>query len=231
MPHFDIVRETLPVKSFRTESIKGQFDLNISSVKESFCGNIDIEGKEWGIGLIVGSSGSGKSTIAKELFGDNGYVNEFHYDERSVVDNMPEGKSTEEITKTFNSVGFATVWSWLKPYHVLSNGEKMRVDLARAILSDNTVIVFDEFTSVVDRTVAKTASFAISKAVRKMGKQFIAVACHRDIIDWLEPDWIYDTDKREFFLSRRAQKTEARNRNPKMRNRRMEAIFKVSLFE
>jgi ABC-type ATPase with predicted acetyltransferase domain len=97
-------------------------------------------------------------------------------------------------------VGFATVWSWLKPYHVLSNGEKMRVDLARAILTEKETIVFDEFTSVVDRTVAKTASFAISKAIRKMGKKFVAVACHRDIIDWLEPDWIYDTDKKEFFF-------------------------------
>lgn len=198
MPHFDIIRETKPVKSFRTESIKGQFDLNIETVREEFNGNIDIEGKDWSVGLIVGSSGSGKSTIAGQLFPEMAH---FEYDNRSVIDNMPEGRSTEEITKTFNSVGFATVWSWLKPYHVLSNGEKMRVDLARAILTDNDTIVFDEFTSVVDRTVAKTASSAISKAIRKMGKKFIAVSCHRDIIDWLEPDWIYNTDERKFFFA------------------------------
>lgn len=199
MPRFDITRKITPSKSFRTESIKGQFDLNISEVIERFQGNIDIENKDWQVGLIVGSSGSGKSTIAKELFGDS-YVHGFEWDGRSVVDNMPTEKSTEEITKIFNSVGFATVWSWLKPYGVLSNGEKMRVDLARAILSERDLIVFDEFTSVVDRTIAKTASFAIQKAVRKLGKQFVAVACHYDIIDWLEPDWIYDTDKKEFFF-------------------------------
>jgi ABC-type ATPase with predicted acetyltransferase domain len=200
MPNFNIVKESKYKKTFRNESIKGQFDLNIESIKETFVGNIDIENKDWQIGLIVGSSGSGKSTIASQIFEGN-YINNFEYGYESVIDEMPKDKSTEEITKTFNSVGFATVWSWLKPYNVLSNGEKMRVDLARAILSDNNLIVFDEFTSVVDRTIAKTASFAISKAVRKLNKQFVAVACHYDIIDWLEPDWIYNTDEKRFFFA------------------------------
>lgn len=200
MPNFDIIKETIPSKSFRTESIKGQFDLNIDVVKEQFTGNIDIENKEWSIGLIVGHSGTGKSTIAKHVFGKD-YIEAYKYDKKSVLDNMPEGLSTEQITSTFNSVGFATVWSWLKPYHVLSNGEKMRVDIARAILSDHKQIVFDEFTSVVDRTVAKTASYAISKAIRKMGKKFVAVSCHSDIIEWLEPDWIYDTNTQQFFFA------------------------------
>ena len=31
-----------------------------------------------------------------------------------------------------------------------------------------------------------------------MDKQFVAVSCHYDILDWLEPDWVYDTDKMEF---------------------------------
>jgi len=182
MPSFDIIKEITPVKTFKTESIKGQFELSLEKVKEHFVGNIDIEDKQWNIGIIVGSSGSGKSTIAKEAF-KNDYVVDYSYDGNSVIDNMPKNKNTEQITSVFNSVGFATVWSWLKPYHVLSNGERMRVDLARAILSEKDMIVFDEFTSVVDRTVAKTASFAIQKSIRKMDKKFIAVACHYDIVE------------------------------------------------
>jgi ABC-type ATPase with predicted acetyltransferase domain len=199
MPTFNIIKESYYNKTFRNESIKGQFDLQIESIKEEFTGNIDIENINWNIGLIVGSSGSGKSTIAKQIFKDE-YIKEFKYGNESIIDEMPLNKTTEEITKTFNSVGFATVWSWLKPYNVLSNGEKMRVDLARAILSDKNLIVFDEFTSVVDRTIAKTSSSAIQKAIRKLNKKFVAVACHYDIIDWLEPDWIYDTDKKQFFF-------------------------------
>ena len=76
MPRFDIVKNTIPKKSFRNESIKGQFDLQIEEVIEKFSGEIDIENKEWGIGLIVGSSGSGKSTIAKQCFKDS-YIDVF----------------------------------------------------------------------------------------------------------------------------------------------------------
>jgi ABC-type ATPase with predicted acetyltransferase domain len=98
-----------------------------------------------------------------------------------------------EIEKMFYAVGFGSVPSWLKPYSVLSNGEKMRVDLARALLEKDK-ICFDEFTSVVDRNVAQTACIAINKAIKSTNKQFVAVSCHYDIIEWLQPDWVFDTN-------------------------------------
>lgn len=200
MPSFDIVRDVKldDRRSFRVSSVINNFDLDVDHIREHFKGNIDIEDTPWNIGLIVGGSGSGKSTIARQLFPDN-YIEGYRYTSDSVIDDMPEGKSVKDIERMFTSVGFASPPSWLKPYSVLSNGEKMRVDLARAILDDNDTVVFDEFTSVVNREVAKTASHAISKAVRRMDKRFIAVACHKDIIDWLEPDWVYDTDEKRFF--------------------------------
>lgn len=124
---------------------------------------------------------------------------------------MPQDKSIKDITKAFTSVGFASPPSWLKPYSVLSNGEKMRCDLAKSILEEKDLIVFDEFTSVVNREVAKTGSYAISKAIRKMNKKFIAVACHSDIIDWLEPDWIYNTDEQRFFFAQASTKDQQSN--------------------
>lgn len=85
-------------------------------------------------------------------------------------------------------------------YNVLSNGEKMRVDLARALLEKDKVC-FDEFTSVVDRNVAQTACIAINKAIKRTNKQFIAISCHYDIIDWLQPDWIFDTNKMQMVFT------------------------------
>lgn len=101
----------------------------------------------------------------------------------------------------FCSVGFASAPNWLRPYNVLSNGEKMRCDLAYALLSDNEMIVYDEFTSVVNREVAKASCVAINKAINRMNKKFIAISCHSDIIEWLQPDWIYNTDEKRFFFA------------------------------
>ena len=199
MPRFDIVKEVKAGNTFRVNNVVNNFDLDIHHINEHFTGNIDIEGREWNVGLIVGGSGTGKSTIAKECFPAD-YIDGYTYTAQSVIDDMPKDKSIKEIEKVFTSVGFASPPSWLKPYEVLSNGEKMRVNLARAILDERETVVFDEFTSVVNREVAKTASYAISKAVRRLGKRFVAVACHRDIVEWLEPDWIYDTDERRFFM-------------------------------
>jgi ABC-type ATPase with predicted acetyltransferase domain len=208
LPSFDIVKSIEPEESFRVASIRGAFDFNPAEVKERFIGDIEIEGKDWNVGLIVGGSGTGKSTIAKEIFPDH-YISGFDYSAKSVVDDMPKGKSIKDIELAFVSVGFSSPPSWLKPYAVLSNGERMRADLARSILEERDLIVFDEFTSVVNREVAKTGSYAISKAARRLGKQFIAVSCHKDITDWLEPDWIYDTDVQQFFFIRKTSDPKA----------------------
>jgi len=63
-----------------------------------------------------------------------------------------------------------------------------------AIGNRQSAIVFDEFTSVVDRTVAKIASAALAKAIRsgRIARRFVAVSCHYDINQWLQPDWVLD---------------------------------------
>lgn len=199
MQNFDIVRRSDVENTFRVASIRGTFDLQNANIEERFSGKIEMP-DDWSIGIIVGNSGTGKTTIARELFGAD-YITHFEYTAKSVVDDMPKLCTVEAITKTFNAVGFSSVPSWLKPYNVLSNGEKMRVDLARAMLSENAMFVFDEFTSVVDRNVAKIASFAMQKAIRRSrNKRFIAVSCHFDIIDWLMPDWVLNTNDMTFHV-------------------------------
>ena len=106
-------------------------------------------------------------------------IDGFEYTAKSVVDDMPKSAKIDDITKMFYAVGFGSVPSWLKPYSVLSNGEKMRVDLARAML-ERDFVVFDEFTSVVDRNVAKTACIAINKAIKKTGKKFYGCTNYPD---------------------------------------------------
>lgn len=103
--------------------------------------------------------------------------------------NMP----VRDIVGALSSVGFASPPGWLKPYRVLSNGERFRVNLARAIVDDRPLVALDEFSSVVDRQVGRIGAHACAKAVRaRPGKQFVAVTCHEDVLEWLQPDWVLE---------------------------------------
>lgn len=184
--------------TFRAQAVISQFTLNDVKLQKRFEGALDIEGSEWQIGVIVGRSGTGKTSIAKELFPEE-YIEKFEYKHATILDDFGKSLSIKDITKLLCSVGFASPPDWLKAYKYLSQGEQMRVDVARALSLDHDLIVFDEFTSVVDREIAKIASYAISKAVRRTDKQFIAVTCHYDVIDWLGPDWVFSTDEMAFL--------------------------------
>jgi len=200
----NIIKENILKKTFREMNIIWKYDIQDDKIIEKFEWKIDIEWMNWNIWVIVWPSWTGKSTIAKELFWNN-FI-ELKYWDWSVIDEIWKNKTVSDITNIFNKVWFNTPKSWLKPYNVLSNWEKMRVDLANALLSDNEIIIFDEFTSVVDRQVASVASYAISKLIKKENKKFIAVWCHYDILDWIEPDWIFDTKDFTFMKERVATK-------------------------
>ena len=209
MQSFDIVKKSDIAESYRVSRIMADFDVKAEHSAERFTGEIELPEK-WNIGVIVGASGTGKTTIARELFG---LTEKKDFTAKSVIDDMPKGVPIDEIEKMFYSVGFGSVPSWLKPYGVLSNGEKMRVELAEMLLRER-LIVFDEFTSVVDRNVAKVCSLAVQKAIRKNDKQFIAVTCHFDVIPWLKPDWVFNTDTMQMdFQNARDPKNNSRSKS------------------
>lgn len=147
----------------------------------------------WNVGLICGASGSGKSVIINRLGG----ASEARFDNaKSVIGNF-ENIAPEEAAKVLCAVGLSSVPTWVRPFNVLSNGERYRAELAwiLAHAKDGETIRIDEYTSVVDRNVAKAMSHALQKYVRANGLKIILAACHYDIIEWLMPDWIYDLNK------------------------------------
>jgi len=106
MPHFDIVREARPTESFRIKSVIGTYDLQQSTSTEHFVGDFDLP-EQWNIGLIVGRSGSGKTTIANELFADD-IIRGFDYTHDNILDDMPKTATVNDICKTLTSVGFSS---------------------------------------------------------------------------------------------------------------------------
>ena len=122
MSNFDIVKKCEVERTFRVSKVMADFDVSPDKANERFIGEIKIP-NEWNVGLIVGGSGSGKTTIATELFGEKN-IKFDPFGDFSVLDEMPKECSVEEIEKMFYSVGFGSVPSWFKPYSVLF--EKMR---------------------------------------------------------------------------------------------------------
>jgi len=217
MPRVDAVVTTPIHDSFRVQQVAGMFDLPVSERSEqSFA--VDLPGLDepWTIGAIVGPSGSGKSTIARKAYGLDGriaagcMVDRFDWPkDKAVVDGFDAPLDGRAITGMLNCVGFSSPPAWVRPWDVLSNGERFRCDLARALLTERELIVFDEFTSVVDRQVARFGSAAIAKTLRNgraRCKRFIAVTCHYDVLGWLEPDWHIDMATRHLARGRVQQR-------------------------
>jgi ABC-type ATPase involved in cell division len=174
----------------RVRQLEALFDVPITSESVlSWSGDVELP-DEWQIGLIVGPSGAGKSTVAGELFED---VSDLVWTDKPVIDDFDTRLSMTEISEICSAVGFNTIPAWMRPYEVLSTGEKFRVDVARRLAEapDDGVVVVDEFTSVVDRQVAQVGSHAIQRFVRRhAGLRFVGVTVHYDVIDWLQPDWV-----------------------------------------
>ncbi len=196
-----------PVRdSFRVRQIAGMFDVPLQEkLTERFTAELPSADKSWQVGLIVGPSGAGKSTVARQAFGAELYEPGIWPTDAAVIDVLfaaagNEAISIKQMVGLLTAVGFSSPPAWVKPYAVLSNGERFRCDLARALVAGLAAsaaaptVVFDEFTSVVDRDVARACAAAVAKAIRsqQVRGRFVAVTCHYDVEPWLAPDWTLD---------------------------------------
>lgn len=164
--------------------------------------NADIE-TDYNIGLIVGASGSGKTTLAKYMFGDKCFKEYLDLSE-PVIEQFPKNMNYEERSKILSSVGLSSVPCWIRPAYTLSNGQRSRAEAALLIANEPDVAIIDEWTSVVDRTVAKIMSHSIQKSARKYKKKIVLLSCHYDVAEWLQPDWIIDCNTQEYHEHRRS---------------------------
>ena len=187
--------------SYRAARVKSLFNAESGCNFDLEIDNVDLSG-DWNIGVVVGPSGSGKTSIGRQIFGENkiyDYTQGWSPDKPIIDDIAPNG-DFNEVTAALANVGLGSVPSWLRPFRVLSNGEQFRAGLAKIVCEKPGEIVIDEFTSVIDRQIARIGSQAFQKAWRRgnpKGK-VVLLTPHYDILDWIQPDWVIDTKTKTF---------------------------------
>lgn len=154
--------------SYRAARVKSLFNCE-SGANFSLDAEIPDEAGDWKIGVVVGPSGSGKTSIGRTVWpdvgiydGDTGWPKD-----QPIIDAIAAGGNFDEVTGALSAVGLGSVPAWLRPYHALSNGERFRAGLARIIAEGKQRVIIDEFTSVVDRQIAKIGAGAFAKAWKR----------------------------------------------------------------
>lgn len=193
---------TEPANSYRAQRVKSMFNAtDEQATRFTLQADLPIDPDgEWRIGVVVGPSGSGKSSIGNQLWG-GGYVYSPDGWPKAgpVLDGISQSVDFDTVTAALSSAGLGDVPAWLRPYGVLSTGQRFRADLAKILAERPDRVVIDEFTSVVDRQIAQVGSGAFAKAWRRGGTgKVVLLTCHYDVLDWLEPDWVFDTATRKF---------------------------------
>ena len=151
---------------------------------------------------------------AASFFGDELYHGAEWPADRAVIDCFGE-LPVRQVVELFTAVGFSSPPSWVKPYQVLSGGERFRCDLARALAtgcrvasrgvasterqrrtptrdSNSRTCPSSSSTNSPASSIAtspRSCSAAIAKGIRRghIPCRFVAVTCHYDVAEWLEP--------------------------------------------
>lgn len=185
--------------SYRAARVKSLFNVESGcDFRREF--DLPFENDGWKIGVIVGPSGSGKTSCGSRIF-DGVPIHDLRAgwpDRKPIIDAIAPRGEFDAATAALSAVGLGDVPAWLRPFHVLSNGEQFRAGLARVVCDAPARVVVDEFTSVVDRQIAKIGAHAFAKAWRRTSGKAVLLSCHYDILEWIEPDWVLDTATGQF---------------------------------
>jgi hypothetical protein len=158
----------------------------------TFNHNCELEIGYGDIVYITGPSGCGKSVLLREL------KKSVPAEERVDLDEieLPAGKTLIDCVggdflaglRFLSIAGLNDVFCVLNQPANLSEGQKYRFRLARALAAGKRFIFADEFCSNLDRISAAVISFNIHKFANKAGAVFILASAHDDVLGDLEPD-------------------------------------------
>jgi ABC-type ATPase with predicted acetyltransferase domain len=197
------VFHTQVARSQRVVEVAEAFGLGLDDKEFVVFDSLDIQVPQGSVVYITGQSGSGKSLLLKELsrlLQEDGktVVNLDHiaFDaDKPLIDQI--GKDTNDALRLLSIAGLNDAYLFIRKPGELSDGQRYRFRLAKAIEAGAQVWVADEFMAVLDRTAAKVIAYSVQKAARRAGATLIVATTHTDMVNDLAPDLYVEKRYRE----------------------------------
>lgn len=190
-------------RSDRILEVAEAFGIGLDDKEFVIFDNLELEVRPGDIVYITGQSGSGKSLLLKDLerqMGERGkkVANLDHVEmdnTKALIDQI--GKDTNDAIRLLGSAGINDAYLYARKPSELSDGQRYRFRLAKAIETGADVWVADEFLAVLDRVAAKVIAYSLQKSARRNGKTVIVATTHTDMVPDLGPDLYIEKRYRE----------------------------------
>lgn len=198
----DVKFPTRVIRSPRVLEIAEAFGIGLDDKDFVVFDGLELPIKRGDIVYITGQSGAGKSVLLRELAAQmaargHSVVNldSIAFEDKPLIDQI--GDTTKRGIELLAIAGINDAYLYIRKPSELSDGQRYRFRLAKAIERGADVWAADEFMAILDRTSARAISFAIQKAARRMGATALVATTHVDLVADLGPDVVVTKRFRE----------------------------------
>jgi ABC-type ATPase with predicted acetyltransferase domain len=201
----DIRFMTRVQRSPRVLEIAEAFGIGLEDKEFVVFDNQEFTIKQGDVVYITGQSGGGKSVLLRDLtkqMAERGKkvvnLDSVEFDDRPLIDQI--GKDTNDAVRLLGMAGISDAFLYARRPQELSDGQRYRFRLAKAIEQGTEVWAADEFMAILDRTAAKVIAYSIQKAARRAGATLMVATTHTDLVPDLSPDLYIEKRFREKLL-------------------------------
>lgn len=184
-------------RSPRAASIAHEFGVPLERRNIRILHDCEVPVFAGGLVLITGPSGTGKTTalrqIARAISGGVDVDRQRFPVDAAVVDRVLPGQSLAEALGVLGACGLSEAPLWLRRFDALSDGERFRAKLARAMslhLRSRAAgpLLCDEFCATLHRRAARAISFNLRKLVSRQRPAVVLATSGDDLETDLNPD-------------------------------------------
>lgn len=180
-------------RSDRVLAIAEAFGIGLDDKEFVVFDNLQLDIAQGDVVYINGQSGGGKSVLLRELEAQMAAegksvanLDKITFEDTPLIDQI--GSSAKDAIHLLGVAGIQDAYLYCRRPSELSDGQRYRFKLAKAIEQGADVWVADEFLAILDRTSAKVIAYTLQKMARKVGATVLVATTHTDMVPDLAPD-------------------------------------------